>query len=161
MFIKITLFVLILISSVLPNLFNPLSMASSIFIQCLVISILSRLMISSSWIPLTIFLVTIGGLMIIFVYTTSINSNLNFKILKFSKVIFKNLILTTPFLLMNFNFKKKDFISGYDFFNMQYFKLFSCLNWIPTSLIFLYLILVLIILISLLSITKGPMRKKY
>nr|QWV61776.1 NADH dehydrogenase subunit 6 [Agonoscena pistaciae] len=152
--------ILVLVSSTLSYLKTPLELAMAIFTQCFVICGLVRLMIPSSWIPLTIFMVTVGGLMIIFMYTTSITSNSNFHHLKVKKIILC-LFIISPMMTLNSLETKNDLISGFDTFLVQYFKMFLPLNCFSTLFVFSYLILVLMILISLLDWIKGPMRKKY
>nr|YP_009501967.1 NADH dehydrogenase subunit 6 [Psylla alni]AWU49047.1 NADH dehydrogenase subunit 6 [Psylla alni] len=141
---------------------HPISFGIILLLQTILISICSRMITQSSWIPLTMFLVMVGGLMILFLYITSICSNKKPHFLKpkFSQLAFLSismgLIENYQYLfLMNENINLKDL------HNMEFIKLFLPLNTFSSNFMFLYLLVMLIIMIEMMTLNKGPMRKKY
>nr|YP_009470632.1 NADH dehydrogenase subunit 6 [Mycopsylla proxima]AVF97060.1 NADH dehydrogenase subunit 6 [Mycopsylla proxima] len=120
-----------------------------------------RMMSSSSWISSTLFLIMIGGLMIIFLYTTSICSNQKFKTLNI-KMPMIYFILCSPVLMFSKNsLIKLEETTLMDTSLKEFFKLFMPMNFYSTFFILIYLIFTLTIMINLLNFNSGPMRKKY
>nr|YP_009502290.1 NADH dehydrogenase subunit 6 [Heteropsylla sp. DMP-2018]AWU48932.1 NADH dehydrogenase subunit 6 [Heteropsylla sp. DMP-2018] len=141
---------------------NPILMGATLLNQTIMICLISRMMMNSSWIPSTIFLVMVGGLMIIFIYMTSISSNKKLTLLKLNK--FYKITPLMIFLLFMFNNKSIKFKESFqlmDEFNLEFTNLFLPMNIITSNFMFIYLLVMLIIMTEILSSTKGPMRKKY
>nr|YP_009470619.1 NADH dehydrogenase subunit 6 [Mycopsylla fici]AVF97047.1 NADH dehydrogenase subunit 6 [Mycopsylla fici] len=120
-----------------------------------------RLMSNSSWISSTLFLIMIGGLMIIFLYTTSICSNQKFKILNIKMMVIY-FTLCSPILFFSKNsFMKLEEMTLMNTYLKEFFKLFMPMNFYSTLFILIYLIFTLMIMINLMNFNMGPMRKKY
>nr|YP_010596832.1 NADH dehydrogenase subunit 6 [Cacopsylla burckhardti]UFP91888.1 NADH dehydrogenase subunit 6 [Cacopsylla burckhardti]WAK85091.1 NADH dehydrogenase subunit 6 [Cacopsylla burckhardti] len=160
--IKTLLFLSMLNSSVILISSHPISFGIILLLQTMLISICSRILTQSSWIPLTLFLVMIGGLMILFLYITSVCSN--------KKITFmKPNLFQIAFIIILINFMENflnipltnESLNMKDLFNMEFTKLFLPLNIFSSNFMFLYLLIMLIIMIEIMSLNKGPMRKKY
>nr|WMH03439.1 NADH dehydrogenase subunit 6 [Cacopsylla picta]WMH03452.1 NADH dehydrogenase subunit 6 [Cacopsylla picta] len=160
--IKMLMLLSLMNSSIILVSSHPISFGIILLFQTATISICSRILTQSSWIPLTLFLVMIGGLMILFLYITSICSNKKIKFTKpnFLQIVF--IVLTVTFL-QNFLtiFYSSEYLTMKDLHNMEFIKLFLPLNTFSSNFMFLYLLIMLIIMIEILSLNKGPMRKKY
>nr|YP_010987691.1 NADH dehydrogenase subunit 6 [Psyllopsis discrepans]WON66123.1 NADH dehydrogenase subunit 6 [Psyllopsis discrepans] len=160
--LKFILLLMIAFSSITPLLKHPLSLSILILTQSILICVTIRMMYNSSWIPMTIFLVVVGGLMIMFIYTTSICSNKKFSFFKIKKFPWLMLTVITPiYWMQHLPYKAQDTLNNSDLFNLEFIKLFFKLNIFSSLFVFLYLLVTLLILISIMSVTKGPMRKKY
>nr|YP_010882012.1 NADH dehydrogenase subunit 6 [Cacopsylla fuscicella]WID86686.1 NADH dehydrogenase subunit 6 [Cacopsylla fuscicella] len=159
---KIMMLLSIVNSSTILSTSHPISLGIILLAQTMVFAICSRILTQSSWVPLTLFLVMIGGLLILFLYMTSISSN---KKPTFIRPKFYQLMCIS--FMMNFlsNFElvisTNEFLNMKDFHNMEFIKLFMSLNMVSSNFMFLYLLVMLIIMIEILSLNKGPMRKKY
>nr|YP_009139051.1 NADH dehydrogenase subunit 6 [Cacopsylla coccinea]AKE49766.1 NADH dehydrogenase subunit 6 [Cacopsylla coccinea] len=160
--IKILLFISILNSSVIMISTHPISFGVILLLQTTLLSICTRMLLNSSWIPLTMFLVMIGGLMILFLYITSICSNKKPTFIQPSFYQMTLMFLVWIFL-KNFEIPvfMNEFLNVKDFCNMEFIKLYLPLNIFSSNFMFLYLLVMLIIMIEILSLNKGPMRKKY
>nr|QWT29512.1 NADH dehydrogenase subunit 6 [Cyamophila willieti] len=160
--IKTLIFFSLINSSIIMNISHPISFGITLFIQTIIVSVCSRVILHSSWLPLTLFLVMAGGLMILFLYITSICSNKKFNFVKLSvpQMIF---ISVTLLFLVNYSNidPHHEFLQMKDLFNMEFIKLFLPMNTFSSNFMFFYLFIMLIIMIEILSLNKGPMRKKY
>nr|YP_010596327.1 NADH dehydrogenase subunit 6 [Sthenias yunnanus]WAJ61229.1 NADH dehydrogenase subunit 6 [Sthenias yunnanus] len=147
---------------------HPLSFGLILLIQTIMISILTGMMSMNYWFSYILFLIMIGGLLILFIYMTSVASNEKFK---FSIKLF--LILTPIFLVTSFYVIADAFffniILSNDLMNQaktSNFKL-SLNKFItyPLSSIFylliVYLLVTLIMVVKITDIKSGPLRQKY
>nr|ATD53082.1 NADH dehydrogenase subunit 6 [Psyllidae sp. EMHAU-2015-Zz060501] len=159
---KLLLLILLMNSSIILVSSHPISFGIILLNQTMLLSICSRLLSNSSWIPLTLFLVMIGGLMILFLYITSICSNKKPNFIK--PTLFQLMwVFFMIYFIGNFemSFPMNQFLNLKDLFNLEFIKLFLPLNMFSSNFMFLYLLIMLIIMIEILSLNKGPMRKKY
>nr|YP_010026397.1 NADH dehydrogenase subunit 6 [Cacopsylla citrisuga]QOQ84943.1 NADH dehydrogenase subunit 6 [Cacopsylla citrisuga] len=149
-------------SSVILISSHPISFGVILLMQTMSLALCTRIISESSWIPLTLFLVMVGGLMILFLYITSICSNNKPAIVKLTVYQVISVILVIYFLE---NFEITIFmnepLSTKDLPNMEFIKLFLPMNIFSSNFMFLYLLVMLIIMIEILPLNKGPMRKKY
>nr|YP_009502019.1 NADH dehydrogenase subunit 6 [Trioza remota]AWU49099.1 NADH dehydrogenase subunit 6 [Trioza remota] len=153
--------IMVILSAMMPLMSTPLSMGMLILIQTIMICSITRTISLSSWLPFTMFLVMASGLMVIFTYVTSICSNNKFSFMSMKLLFFAPLIFLwlqkMPHLKVMFN----DNLQNKDLFNHEFIKLYTKLNIFSSFFMFIYLLIILIIMINLLCLNKGPMRKKY
>nr|YP_009502264.1 NADH dehydrogenase subunit 6 [Blastopsylla occidentalis]AWU48867.1 NADH dehydrogenase subunit 6 [Blastopsylla occidentalis] len=161
MLMKILMLCLLNIFWLSSYIFNPLSLGFLILMQTIVTCLLSRILSNSSWMSMTLFLVMVGGLMIVFIYMTSISSN---EVFLFPKLKFSLQIIVIWILILNLNFKNNfnnDSLFNMDIFNKEFYKIFLPLNTQSSIFSFLYLLFTLMIIVYLMEMNKGPLRKKY
>nr|AYM85186.1 NADH dehydrogenase subunit 6 [Pseudocolaspis sp. EMHAU_15070625] len=170
MFIKLSLdmkimlmFIPISISFMMLN--HPLSMGFNILMLTILISLTTGMMNSTFWFSYILFLVLIGGLLILFIYMTSIASNEKFKFS--SKMIIINMsTITISYLLLKNNFKLnlkiKDMNQYMDpmNFTMTNLKYFSPSLMIILISAMMYLLITLIMIVKITKKEKGPIRQK-
>nr|YP_010728434.1 NADH dehydrogenase subunit 6 [Endochironomus pekanus]WEF49662.1 NADH dehydrogenase subunit 6 [Endochironomus pekanus] len=171
------IFFLLIISSVIFSMMNhPLSIGLMLMIQTLLIVIFSGMMAKSFWFSYSLFLIFLGGMLILFMYMTSIASNEEFKF----KINFKNLNFLSFYILMIlifFIFLNKNLlffnkINSIEILNMETMKMFFLENNyllnkmynfpmnLITILLINYLFLTLIAVVKITNIFEGPMRPK-
>nr|AWU48996.1 NADH dehydrogenase subunit 6 [Mesohomotoma hibisci] len=159
--LKIMMLILIMVSSMMTQLMHPFTLSFLILIQTILITSFTRILCNSSWISLTLFLIMVGGLMIIFMYTTSICSNQRFSN-QMSLSNYFYMVFMLPVLMVQNNFLfKTDYININNFMHKEFYKLFSSVNIWSSMFMFLYLMLTLLVMIKLMNFSMGPMRKKY
>uniref|UniRef100_A0A7D5TXN8 NADH-ubiquinone oxidoreductase chain 6 n=1 Tax=Trogoderma variabile TaxID=888089 RepID=A0A7D5TXN8_9COLE len=78
-------------------LIHPLSMGVILLLQTLIITMKSGFMNSSFWYSYIMFLIMVGGMMVLFIYMTSVASNEKFK---FSKSILSLWLIILPITLI-------------------------------------------------------------
>nr|ARH53932.1 NADH dehydrogenase subunit 6 [Lymexylon navale] len=138
---------------------HPLSMGMTILIQTLLMSIMTGNWHFNFWYSYILFLIMIGGLLILFTYMTSVASNEKFKFNIFFLTPFFSLILSPFFEFLFKNYDSLNFNSTNNF-NLNLSKFLN----IPMNMIIMFLIIYLLItLIAVVKITdfnQGPMRQK-
>nr|AXS66068.1 NADH dehydrogenase subunit 6 [Curculionoidea sp. 26 KM-2017] len=139
---------------------HPLSISMILFLQTLLISIITGKLNNNFWFSYILFLILIGGLMILFIYMTSIASNEKFK-LSLKLLLFSVIIAS----IAAFQFH------AFPFFNMNNFLYLSPLPainktinsnmMISFNLIIIYLLVCLIAVTNLTKSTSGPLRQMF
>nr|YP_009537867.1 NADH dehydrogenase subunit 6 [Tacola eulimene]AYN60584.1 NADH dehydrogenase subunit 6 [Tacola eulimene] len=151
---------------------HPLAMGLLILVQTLAICLLSGMLINTYWFSYILFLVFLGGLLVLFVYVSSIASNELFKIhlLNKSYFILLGFILISSMLFkynlfwMNFSFNDEmiKFFNEYLFFNNEYnfnlTKLYNKYTYLLMLTMIIYLFITLIAVVKITNIFFGPLR---
>nr|YP_010718953.1 NADH dehydrogenase subunit 6 [Nematus trochanteratus]WDQ45599.1 NADH dehydrogenase subunit 6 [Nematus trochanteratus] len=148
---------------------TPISMGVYLIIQTMLMSLLSGLMSMSFWYMYIMFLIMIGGMLILFIYMSSLSSNQKFYFQKNKMMFYLLTFLMFFFFLKNLNFYSSFNLDSVDIMNMsmeENFELKMSLNKLynlPTNLIMLlvmnYLLLTLFITVEVININMGPLRK--
>nr|AOY39679.1 NADH dehydrogenase subunit 6 [Scolytinae sp. BMNH 1040080] len=156
--------------SILLMLFkNPLSKGYMLLLLTITTSLSSSLMHLDSWFGYILFLVMVGGMLVAFIYMTSIASNEKFEFPKISTI----LIITTTMviLIMLTTMMMNPLLSSNIMMLMSQevmspknslflAKIFSNpLSQLPIALMS-YLLLTLIMVVKMTDFTKGPIRQK-
>nr|UKE80198.1 NADH dehydrogenase subunit 6 [Tegrodera latecincta] len=155
----------IIMSLIFITLTHPLSLGVSLLIQTTIISLISGMFCFNYWFSYILFLIMVGGMLILFIYMTSIASNekFSFKIkstiplisLIMSIFISTSMLYWTDMLLMN---------------DMMSFKTnsitISMIKYIhiPTNMMLTfmisYLFIALIAIVKIIDKKSGPLRQK-
>nr|AII02382.1 NADH dehydrogenase subunit 6 [Pennisetia hylaeiformis] len=174
---------LISINLLIFNLFmlfinHPLTMGFMILTQTFLICLLSGMMFKSYWFSYILFLVFLGGLLILFIYVSSIASNELFKNLIKTKnfLIFIFIIILTllMFYIMSNNLNWLNFWLNTDmnnYFNFYLFlnnenkinlsKLYNNYTFLLTIMLIIYLLITLFTVIKITNIYFGPLRSNF
>nr|YP_010730015.1 NADH dehydrogenase subunit 6 [Leptopsylla segnis]WEF75055.1 NADH dehydrogenase subunit 6 [Leptopsylla segnis] len=149
---------------------HPLSLGFMLLIQTLWISFLIGSISKTFWFSYILFLTFLGGMLILFIYMTSLSSNEMFKF-SFNHLIFFMVTIMMIFL----------FIYNKDFFFFNYFnnmdtmiqhiptninslymnKLYNFPNNLLSIFMIIYLLLTLIIVVKITELFYGPLRKNF
>nr|ASM41806.1 NADH dehydrogenase subunit 6 [Stictoleptura succedanea] len=147
---------------------HPLTLGSILLIQTILISIITGLLTYNFWFSYILFLIMIGGMLILFIYMTSVASNEKFK---FSYKLLLLLMMTLMIMFL-FNFIDLYFnyinLNIYDLNNQIQLKFYNLsmikfMNWPNNLIIFMmitYLLITLIAVVKITSIKHGPLRQK-
>nr|YP_010449411.1 NADH dehydrogenase subunit 6 [Agrotis tokionis]UTT74649.1 NADH dehydrogenase subunit 6 [Agrotis tokionis] len=164
---------LIMISFFMLFLNNPLSMGLMILIQTLLTCLLSGMMIKTYWFSYILFLTFLGGLLVLFIYVSSIASNEMFKpMINFKKICYFSLIMImmiqymymNNILWMNFsmNADMNNFNEMILFFNnenkINLSKLYNNQTFLIMMMLVIYLFITLIAVVKITNIFYGPIR---
>nr|QZI85934.1 NADH dehydrogenase subunit 6 [Aclees taiwanensis] len=149
-------------------LMHPLSMGSILLIQSIIISLISGFLYFNFWFGYILFLIMIGGMLVMFMYMTSIASNEKFymskKIFLFILIMmsmntfmfifidnfFSNLILSDSVNLLMSNKMN----------NFTLMKMFNYPNYLMMILLMIYLLLTLIAVVKITGKNLGTLRQK-
>nr|YP_010946788.1 NADH dehydrogenase subunit 6 [Pseudoglomeris planiuscula]WGO57545.1 NADH dehydrogenase subunit 6 [Pseudoglomeris planiuscula] len=141
----------------------PLALGLILLIQTVMISVITGLMSQSFWFSYALFLIFLGGMLILFIYMTTLVSN---EVIMMSpKNIMINILMYITFILMNFITLKMSNIESMNFMNfnnqlsMFLIKIYNQPSGIITIMMAIYLFITLIAVVKITSISKGPLRQ--
>nr|AEP27662.1 NADH dehydrogenase subunit 6 [Doydirhynchus austriacus] len=148
---------------------HPLSFGLILLIQTTLISLITGNMNYNYWFSYILFLIMIGGMLILFIYMTSIASNEKFKFsIKLFYLFMIMLILTSTliftdnffmnFLNLNYNLTESSSLM------LNQLSMSKYTNY-PTNMIYfmmiIYLFITLIVIVKITEIKFGPLRQKF
>nr|UFZ13057.1 NADH dehydrogenase subunit 6 [Protohermes motuoensis] len=168
--IKLMLLINFIITWNFTQVNHPLAMGLILLLQTMMICLTSGIMIQTFWFSYILFLIMLGGMLILFIYMTSLASNELFSISM--KTTFINLLLSSLLMLIFFtdsfswisNWTNMDMntMSNNLFFSENSSELMKLYNFPTMNLTLLlinYLFLTLIIIVKITNIFLGPLRQ--
>nr|YP_010350267.1 NADH dehydrogenase subunit 6 [Endoxyla cinereus]UOK09647.1 NADH dehydrogenase subunit 6 [Endoxyla cinereus] len=163
---------LIMFSFIMFFLKHPLTMGLMILIQTLLVCLLSGMLMKTYWFSYILFLTFLGGLLVLFIYVSSIASNELFKISPMFKILFTLsiffiMIMSMMFMndisWLNFNFNSEmmNFLN-FSFFNnenkINLSKLYNNQTYFLMLMMMIYLFITLVAVVKITNIFFGPLR---
>nr|UHA56196.1 NADH dehydrogenase subunit 6 [Odontodes seranensis] len=165
---------LIIFSFIMLFINNPISMGFFILIQTMLTCLLSGLLIKTYWFSYILFLTFLGGLLVLFIYVSSIASNELFKTsfnLKYTLIFM--MMMMFMFMIMNMNnlswmnlsfnsdmYKFNDsllfFFNNENKINLS--KLYNNHTFLIMMMLIIYLFITLIAVVKITNIFYGPLR---
>nr|YP_003289021.1 NADH dehydrogenase subunit 6 [Xenograpsus testudinatus]ACF08707.1 NADH dehydrogenase subunit 6 [Xenograpsus testudinatus] len=161
----LTLPLLMTFSILFSQLQHPLAMGLLLLVQTLLISVTAGLSMYSFWVSYILFLIFLGGMLILFMYVASLASNEMFYFKFYLSIFFSIMFLFS--ILMIFldpmiSFSPNAFSNSNFNFSMT---TPMTINWIynSTSMMFTifivsYLFLMLFVIMKIMNLSKGPLR---
>nr|QXJ80266.1 NADH dehydrogenase subunit 6 [Rhodoprasina callantha] len=163
---------MIMLSMIMYFLTHPLSMGLVILIQTMLTCLLSGMFIKTYWFSYIIFLTFLGGLLVLFIYVSSIASNEMFYLSNNMKIIFfimiLLMILTQSFFYKNLNWMNLiNNLEMNNFFNLMFFnnenkinlnKMYNNYSSMLMMMLIIYLFITLIAIVKITNIFYGPLR---
>nr|UFZ13239.1 NADH dehydrogenase subunit 6 [Orohermes crepusculus] len=150
---------------------HPLSMGLILLIQTIIISLMSGMISQTFWFSYMLFLIMLGGMLVLFIYMTTLASNelftfsmntfmLNFFVFFMMLII---LIITNNFInlndTINMDMKNMDNFLFMQENNTELMKLYNFPTMNLTLMLVNYLFLTLIIVVKITNIFYGPLRQ--
>nr|QZP41260.1 NADH dehydrogenase subunit 6 [Geoscapheus dilatatus] len=143
---------------------HPLAMGLILLIQTITISMITGLSAQSFWFSYVLFLIFIGGMLVLFIYITSLASNEMF--IMSTKLLYLMMIIT-PLLvfLMKMNFlnltnqESLMFLMINNSTPLPLLKLYSYPTGMLTIMMAIYLLITLIAVVKIINIFSGPLRQ--
>nr|WKU83901.1 NADH dehydrogenase subunit 6 [Conicera dauci] len=147
---------------------HPLAMGLMLLIQTLLICIFTGMLNETYWFSYILFLVFLGGMLILFIYVTSLASNETFSLsikmlmfLMFNLFILASIMLLTDNLLTNQFFNYETLMNFETENSMNLNKLFNYPTNLITILLMNYLLITLIAVVKITNIFHGPLRQMF
>uniref|UniRef100_UPI0030032980 NADH dehydrogenase subunit 6 n=1 Tax=Parotis pomonalis TaxID=1557996 RepID=UPI0030032980 len=156
---------------------HPLSMGLMILIQTMLTCLISGIMLPSYWFSYILFLTFLGGLLVLFIYVSSIASNEMFSIsfnMKMSFFFLIMLIFMLSYISMynlnwlNFNsnnMEMNNLFNTFLFFNnenkINLSKLYNNQTFLIMMMMIIYLFIALIAMVKITNIFYGPLRSSF
>nr|YP_010946944.1 NADH dehydrogenase subunit 6 [Sigmella digitalis]WGO57701.1 NADH dehydrogenase subunit 6 [Sigmella digitalis] len=143
---------------------HPLSMGLILLIQTILISLMSGMITQSFWFSYILLIVFLGGMLILFIYVTSLASNEMF--FMSTKMLIMMIIMTSMMILLLKNIKPfMQNTESMNFFPMNNAEMLMKLYNQPTKTITVilasYLFLTLITVVKITNLHKGPLRQMH
>nr|YP_009437869.1 NADH dehydrogenase subunit 6 [Gastrolina thoracica]ATG33629.1 NADH dehydrogenase subunit 6 [Gastrolina thoracica] len=147
---------------------HPLTCGMMLLMQTILICLMTGFMSLNFWFSYILFLIMIGGMLILFMYMTSIASNEKFKfnlimlitlmmllmIMLIFMLLDNNLInMKTQIIDLKLNMNLNN--------NMSMIKYFNFPNSMILFLMIIYLLFTLIAIVKITKISNGPLRQKF
>nr|UJG45277.1 NADH dehydrogenase subunit 6 [Azelia zetterstedtii] len=155
------------------NMKHPLAMGLTLLIQTTLMCMITGLMTKTFWFSYILFLVFLGGMLVLFIYVTSLASNEMFSfsikllIISFAIFILSLFILffmDKNLLLQYSNFENTSIFNMNTFFMENSLSLNKLYNY-PTNLLTIllmnYLLITLIAVVKITNLYKGPLRPMF
>nr|QUO99358.1 NADH dehydrogenase subunit 6 [Atkinsoniella grahami] len=151
---------MILLSTLIPFLFNPMSMGIILLLQTTLMTMIMNKMMFSSWFSMITFLMVVGGLLILFMYMSSIASNEKFKMkMNLTFMIFILILISEEMMNENqVNEEQNMILSTLTYSSMT--KLYNKKSMLITMALVLYLLLTMIVVTKIVKHHEGPLRSK-
>nr|ANJ70542.1 NADH dehydrogenase subunit 6 [Liopterus haemorrhoidalis] len=154
---------------------HPMSMGLILMIQTILISMMMGMFSYSMWFSYILFLIMIGGMLILFIYMTSLASNEMFNFSKNILFMIMTMLLMymlifkiSDYMIMNALFKNSNMIEFFNNFMMYKNENLKTLNMIYnkpnlmiTMLLINYLFLTLVAVVKITNLNYGPLRQKF
>nr|AML26578.1 NADH dehydrogenase subunit 6 [Staphylinidae sp. BMNH 1274705] len=157
---------LIMLSLLIPMLKHPMSMGLTLLIQTINISLITGIMNKNFWYSYILFLIMIGGMIVLFIYMTSIASNEMFKFSNKIFILLASILFILLLMMIMFNLNLN--LNMNSFNNMQVYSFELSLNKFfnyPSNMIMMmmiiYLFITLIAVVKITNIKMGPLRQKF
>nr|AML26600.1 NADH dehydrogenase subunit 6 [Scolytinae sp. BMNH 1274713] len=166
---KITLLLNCIMSSLFIFLKNPLSKGYMLLLLTVTTALSSSIMFVDSWFGYILFLIMVGGMLVAFIYMTSIASNEKF-VFPSNKIMM--IFALSMMMLMFFMFKMNLSLQDLNYFLMSSQEMHEIKPMMSMKKIFnspilqlpilmmVYLLMTLIMVVKMTEFSKGPIRQK-
>nr|UYI30635.1 NADH dehydrogenase subunit 6 [Aquatica sp. q XF-2022] len=142
---------------------HPLSMGMILLIQTLLIAMWIGSLSMNFWYSYILFIIMVGGMLILFIYMTSVASNEKFKLSKISFILIipiMSTLLLKDKLIPNMNSMNIDILIKNKFlFTMSLNKFLMYPMILMSMTVIIYLLIALIAVSKITNIKSGPLRK--
>nr|WBK17700.1 NADH dehydrogenase subunit 6 [Polionemobius taprobanensis] len=156
----VILFTMILLNFILPFLNHPLSITILMLLQSLLICLLMCLINTSSWFSYILFLSFLGGMLVLFIYMTTLASN---ELMSFPLKSFMISTTSSFFIVSYFNMNFNSIFIFYPNFSNNFLlnlpQLFTFPNIMLTIIMISYLLISLIAVIKISNLNQGTLRQ--
>nr|YP_009859883.1 NADH dehydrogenase subunit 6 [Ostrinia zealis]QKK36427.1 NADH dehydrogenase subunit 6 [Ostrinia zealis] len=168
---------IILLSFIMLFLNHPLSMGFMILIQTLLTCIITSMIMKTYWMSYILFLTFLGGLLVLFIYVSSIASNELFKLSTSLKMLLLFNLIIILMISMFFNnnlywinlsinnLEMNNFFNMFLFFNnenkINLSKLYNNQTFLMMMMMIIYLFITLIAVVKITNIFYGPLRSSF
>nr|YP_010952928.1 NADH dehydrogenase subunit 6 [Empoascanara plamka]WMQ52371.1 NADH dehydrogenase subunit 6 [Empoascanara plamka] len=154
----ILLKLMMMLSSLMSFLKNPMSMGFLLMTQTMMMIMLMNMILTTSWFSMITFLMVIGGLLIIFMYMSSIASNEKFKMkINLSLVIIILVVITDELLMENQSEENMMILLPKDM-NLSLTKIYNLKSMMMTIMMVMYLLITMICVSNIVKHHEGPLR---
>nr|WRY72419.1 NADH dehydrogenase subunit 6 [Eurhadina rubra] len=147
-----------IISSIIMFMNHPISMGLMLMIQTITIIMFMNKILISSWFAMITFMMMIGGLLIMFMYMSSIASNEKFKFKLNLTLLIIILVMISDEMMMQNQINEIQEINETKNLELSLTKIYNNKSMMMTILLVMYLLLTMISVTKMVKHHKGPLR---
>nr|URH16811.1 NADH dehydrogenase subunit 6 [Nasutitermes corniger] len=140
---------------------HPMAMGLMLLMQTIMVCLISGTMYSSFWFSYILFMIMIGGMLVLFMYMTSLASNEMFspsnKMLMASSIILPILMYMMPALTNNKDMNMHDTMMENEITTTTT-VMYNQMMGTMTTMLVIYMLLTLIVVVNIINVSKGPLR---
>nr|QZK22309.1 NADH dehydrogenase subunit 6 [Amitermes sp. WA_095] len=141
---------------------HPLAMGLMLLIQTTMVCLISGTMYSSFWFSYILFMIMIGGMLVLFMYMTSLASNEMFspsnKMLMATLMLLPILMYTMPTVTNNKEMNMHNTMMENEILTTTT-VMYNQMMGTMTTLLVLYMLLTLIVVVNIINVSSGPLRQ--
>nr|WON65865.1 NADH dehydrogenase subunit 6 [Macrotermes subhyalinus] len=140
---------------------HPLAMGLMLLIQTTMMCLMSGMMYKSFWFSYILFMIMVGGMLVLFMYMTSLASNEMFSP---SNKLITIILVTLPILtyLMPSKINNKEMNEHNTMMENEITTtttvMYNQMMGTMTTLLVLYMLMTLIVVVNIINVSKGPLR---
>nr|WFQ83153.1 NADH dehydrogenase subunit 6 [Qianguimon aflagellum] len=157
---------IIILSIIFTRMIHPLAMGLNLLIQTIIISFSAGLTTYSFWFSYILFLIFLGGMLVLFIYVASLASNEIFMpsliltsfTLTFIMLLFLLFFFMDPLLISTFSNLPKSSINILSSTAHITMWMFNTPSMFFTIFIISYLLFTLLVVVKIINLYKGPLR---
>nr|YP_010443294.1 NADH dehydrogenase subunit 6 [Anomala russiventris]UTE83822.1 NADH dehydrogenase subunit 6 [Anomala russiventris] len=145
---------------------HPLSMGMMLLMQTIIMALTMGFFNINFWYSYILFLIMIGGMLVLFIYMTSVASNekFQFSIKLTIFILFMFMVMMFLIAMMDPYFSDLNSIytetsSNYKEYNMSFSKYLNYPNIMIMYMMIIYLLITLIAVVKITQIESGPLRQ--
>nr|QXT44281.1 NADH dehydrogenase subunit 6 [Amicotermes ivorensis] len=140
---------------------HPLAMGMMLLMQTTMVCIISGTMYSSFWFSYILFIIMIGGMLVLFMYMTSLASNEMFspsnKMLILAGMMLPLMLYLMPTITNNKEMQTHNTMMENDI-TMTTTVMYNQMMGVMTMLLVMYMLMTLIVVVNIINVSKGPLR---
>nr|YP_009350543.1 NADH dehydrogenase subunit 6 [Tuberculitermes bycanistes]AQP27319.1 NADH dehydrogenase subunit 6 [Tuberculitermes bycanistes] len=140
---------------------HPMAMGLMLLVQTTMVCIISGTMCSSFWFSYILFMIMIGGMLVLFMYMTSLASNEMFspsnKMMVFMLMLMPAMTLIMPDTINNKEMKMYETMMENEITTTTTVMYNETMGTMTTLLV-LYMLLTLIVVVNIINVSSGPLR---
>nr|AQP26353.1 NADH dehydrogenase subunit 6 [Microtermes sp. C TB-2017] len=140
---------------------HPLAMGMMLLIQTTMMCLMSGMMYKSFWFSYILFMIMVGGMLVLFMYMTSLASNEMFspsnKMIMTALLLLPALTYLMPSPINNKEMTEHNNMTENEI-TMTTTVMYNQMMGTMTTLLVLYMLLTLIVVVNIINVSKGPLR---
>nr|AQP26948.1 NADH dehydrogenase subunit 6 [Procapritermes sp. 1 TB-2017] len=140
---------------------HPLAMGMMLLLQTTMVCIISGTMYKTFWFSYILFMIMIGGMLVLFMYMTSLASNEMFspsnKMLMATLAMLPAMSYIMPTVINNKEMNMYETMMENDITTTTT-VMYNQMMGTMTTLLVLYMLLTLIVVVNIINVSKGPLR---
>nr|URX54328.1 NADH dehydrogenase subunit 6 [Neotermes sp. 7 AB-2022a] len=149
-------------SAMFTQMNHPLAMGMMLLLQTMMMCLISGLMHQSFWFQYILFMVFVGGMLVLFIYVASLASNemfsLSTKMMAMATAMIMTMMMIKDQTTINSKETELYTTTSNEIITMTS-KLYNQPNGTMTILMALYLLMTLIVVVKVTNVSMGPLRQ--